>query len=288
MSRLIPDVEGQGVARADVVIEAIYEDADAKRALYAQMEPQMAPHAVLATNTSALPLEELARDLAEPSRLIGLHFFNPVAKMPLVEVVHAQTTEQHWVDRGCAFCAHINRFPLPTKSSPGFLVNRVLAPYLMEAFTLMLEGVDKHTIDASAIRFGMPMGPIELADIVGLDVCIKVAQTLATGDVEAHRKLLQEKLDAGSLGKKSGEGFYIWKKGKSDRQAVDVNGSKGDELAQRLMRAFLDECQSASNDGIVADDDLLDAGIIFGTGFAPFRGGPMRYLEHSTSRQESN
>lgn len=286
MARLVPDVEGQGVSRADVIIEAIYENADAKRALYAEMEPRMAEHAVLATNTSALPLEELARDLASPSRLIGLHFFNPVAKMPLVEVVHAENTEQQWVDRGCAFCAHINRFPLPTRSAPGFLVNRVLAPYLMEAFTMMLEGVDKHTIDASAIRFGMPMGPIELADIVGLDVCMKVAETLAKGDVEAHRNLLQQKLDGGFLGKKSGEGFYIWKKGKSDRKPVDVDGAQGDQLAQRLMHAFLEECKSASNDGIVADDDLLDAGIIFGTGFAPFRGGPMRYLEQSTSTQD--
>lgn len=288
MARLVPDVDGQGVSRADVVIEAIYEDADAKRALYAQMEPKMAAHAVLATNTSALPLEELARDLATPSRLIGLHFFNPVAKMPLVEVVHAEATEKQWVDRGCAFCAHINRFPLPTKSSPGFLVNRVLAPYLMEAFTLMLEGVDKHTIDASAIRFGMPMGPIELADIVGIDVCMKVAETLAKDDVEAHRNLLQQKLDAGLLGKKSGEGFYIWNKGKSDRKQVDVDGPHGDQLAKRLMHAFLEECKSASSDAIVADDDLLDAGIIFGTGFAPFRGGPMRYLEQSTSTQDKN
>ena len=288
MARLVPDVDGMGVPRADVIIEAIYEDADAKRALYAEMEPRMAEHAVLSTNTSALPLEELARDLASPSRLIGLHFFNPVAQMPLVEVVHAEHTDKQWVDRGCAFCAQINRFPLPTKSTPGFLVNRVLAPYLMEAFTLMLEGTDKHTIDAAAIRFGMPMGPIELADIVGLDVCMKVADTLARGDVEAHRNLLQQKLDAGSLGKKSGQGFYIWNKGKSDRKPVDVESPLGDQLAQRLMSAFLDECKSASSEGIVADDDLLDGGIIFGTGFAPFRGGPMRYLEQTTATKDQN
>lgn len=278
-SRLIPDVAGDGVARADVVIEAIYEDADAKRALYAQMEPRMADHAILATNTSALPLEELARDLASPERLIGLHFFNPVAKMPLVEVVHGQQTADQWVTRGCSFCSQINRFALPTKSAPGFLVNRVLAPYLMEAFTLMLEGLDKETIDASAIRFGMPMGPIELADVVGLDVCMKVAETLASGDVEAQRVLLQKKLDAGHLGKKSGEGFYTWAKGRSNRQAVDVDSPYGDQIATRLLTPFLDECRSASADGIVADDDLLDAGIVFGTGFAPFLGGPMHYLE---------
>lgn len=286
VGRLIPDISGDGVPRADVIIEAIYEDADAKRALYAAIEPRMAEHAVLATNTSALPLEDLARDLEQPGRLIGLHFFNPVAKMPLVEVVHGAQTADVWVARGCAFSSQISRFPLPTKSSPGFLVNRVLAPYLMEAFTLILEGVDKNTIDASAIRFGMPMGPVELADIVGLDVCMKVAETLASGDVEAHRSLLQAKLDDGNLGKKSGQGFYQWNKGKSDRKSVDVASPYGDKLASRLMKPFLQECQSASADGIVADDDLLDAGIIFGTGFAPFRGGPMHYLKQTAALGE--
>jgi len=287
IARLVPDVDGRGVARADVVIEAIFEDADAKRALYAEIEPKMAGHAVLASNTSALPLEELARDLQTPSRLIGLHFFNPVAKMPLIEVVHAENTDSIWVTRGCAFSSQINRFPLPTKSTPGFLVNRVLAPYLMEAFSILLEGVDKEKIDSAAVRFGMPMGPVELADVVGLDVCMKVAETLATGDVEAHRILLQKKLDDGLLGKKSGAGFYTWSKGKPNRQSADMNSADDDELAQRLIAPFLDECKAASADRIVADDDLLDAGIIFGTGFAPFRGGPMQYLKQMTSTGES-
>lgn len=284
LSRLIADVEGDGVPRADVIIEAIYEDADAKRALYAAIEPRMSEHAILATNTSALPLESLAQDMAAPERLIGLHFFNPVAKMPLVEVVHGEQTTEPWIARGCAFCAQINRFPLPTKSSPGFLVNRVLAPYLMEAFTLMLEGLDKELIDAAAIRFGMPMGPIELADVVGLDVCMKVAETLASGDVEAQRQLLQKKLDEGQLGKKSGEGFYVWAKGRAKRRKVNADSPYGDQIAARLLKPFLAECQAASAEGIVADDELLDAGIIFGTGFAPFLGGPMHYLE----QQEAN
>jgi len=278
--RLIADVAGDGVERADVIIEAIFEDADAKRALYATIEPRMASHAVLATNTSALPLEELARDLKNPERLVGLHFFNPVAKMPLVEVVHGEQTHESYVTKGCAFCVQINRFPLPTKSSPGFLVNRVLAPYLMEAFTMMLEGTDKATIDAAAIRFGMPMGPIELADVVGLDVCMKVAETLAQGDVEAQRKLLQDKIDNNYLGKKTKRGFYQWEKGKSDRDSAEVDNPYGDQLATRLLKPFLAECEAASRDGIVADDDLLDAGIIFGTGFAPFTGGPLHYLAH--------
>jgi len=277
-SRLVADIDGRGVARADVVIEAIFENADAKRELYATLEPRMAAHAVLATNTSALPLEELASGLADPSRLIGLHFFNPVAKMPLVEVVHGADTESVWIDKGCAFCTRIDRFPLPTKSSPGFLVNRVLAPYMMAAFTLLLEGIEKDTIDAAAIHFGMPMGPIEMADVVGLDVCRQVADTLARGDVTAQAGLLDERIEQGKLGRKSGEGFYRWVKGKADRRAIDVESPYGDQLASRLMTPFLDECKAVAAEGIVADDDLLDAGVVFGTGFAPFRGGPMHYL----------
>ncbi len=288
LARLRPDVEGSGIARADVIIEAIYENADAKRELYSTIEPLMAEHAVLATNTSALPLEELAQDLKNPSRLIGIHFFNPVAKMPLVEIVYGENTDESWVLKGAAYCAQINRFPLRVKSSPGFLVNRVLAPYLMEAITMTLEGVDKEIIDASAIRFGMPMGPIELADIVGLDVCMNVAQTLAKGDVEAQRNLLQSMIDKKQLGKKTGEGFYVWSDGQADRKPATVDNAYGDQIAKRLMRPFLDECKAVSEDGIVEDDDLLDAGIIFGTGFAPFTGGPMNYLANNAVKENAH
>ncbi|MFK7891781.1 MAG: 3-hydroxyacyl-CoA dehydrogenase NAD-binding domain-containing protein [Granulosicoccus sp.] len=286
-ARLIPDVAGDGVPRADVIIEAIFEDVDAKRALYAEIEPRMASHAILASNTSALTLEELSRDLHEPQRLIGLHFFNPVAKMPLVEVVHGSHNTQNSIDKGCAFCTQINRFPLPTLSKPGFLVNRVLAPYLMEAFTVLSEGVDKTRIDAAAVRFGMPMGPIELADVVGLDVCMQVAKTLASGDVESQRSLLQAKIDAGNLGKKSGSGFYEWQKGRAVRtkDKDEPDYAAEDALATRLLKPFLQECEAASAEGVVADDDLLDAGIVFGTGFAPFKGGPMNYLS-TMKRQE--
>lgn len=288
MARLIPDVEAAGVERADVIIEAIYENADAKRELYAAIEPRMSEHAVLATNTSALPLEELSRDLKNPERLIGLHFFNPVAKMPLVEIVHGAQTAESWTVKGAAFCSQINRFPLRTKSTPGFLVNRVLAPYLMEAISMNLEGIDKEIIDAAAIRFGMPMGPIELADVVGLDVCMNVAKTLAKGDVDAHRQLLQSMIDEKKLGKKSGEGFYTWSKGRADRGPATVDNAYGDQIAKRLMKPFLDECKAVSAEGIVEDDDLLDAGIIFGTGFAPFTGGPMNYLANKNKQDKAH
>ena len=285
-ARLIADVEGKGVSRADVVIEAIFEDVDAKHALYKDLEPRMKADAVLATNTSAIPLETLAAVLEKPERFIGLHFFNPVAKMPLVEVVRGEKSDELSLQRGAAFCGQINRFPLPVKSSPGFLVNRVLAPYLMEAMRCHVEGIDKQTIDAAAKQFGMPMGPVELADIVGLDVCMKVAETLAQGNVENERKLLESKISQGKLGKKSGEGFYVWKKGKPERQKSAASKDELEKLAQRLLKPFLDECLSCRDDGIVADEDLLDAGIIFGTGFAPFRGGPMHYLQSLNPQEQ--
>ena len=290
-ARFIPDVEGKGVARADVIIEAIYENVEAKQALYKDIEPRMQEHAVLATNTSAIPLETLSTVLQNPQRLIGLHFFNPVAKMPLVEVVHAENTDATMISRGSAFCGQINRFPLPVKSSPGFLVNRVLAPYMLEAMKMFDEGMSMESIDAAALQFGMPMGPIELADTVGLDVGLSVVKKLGGDGADKAVERLQKMVDEGVLGKKSGQGFYQWTNGKpvkkdgkstsSDESTADSQPSKEqlDTMAERLLKPFLDECRACSEEGIVEDDDLLDAGIIFGTGFAPFHGGPMHYLK---------
>lgn len=277
-ARLLADVEGKGVSRADVVIEAIFENIEAKQALYKTLEPQMRADAVLATNTSAIPLETLSQALDDPSRLVGLHFFNPVAKMPLVEVVHTADTDQSAIGRGSAFCGQINRFPVPVKSSPGFLVNRVLAPYMLEAMKMHDEGMSKEEIDAAALEFGMPMGPIELADTVGLDVGLSVVKTLGGDGAEVAAERLQEMVEAGTLGKKTGKGYYEWVKGKPRKADYEAD-DKISQRADRLMKPFLDECKACSEDGIVEDDDLIDAGIIFGTGFAPFTGGPMHYLK---------
>ena len=284
-ARLIADVDGNGAAKADVIIEAIFEDADAKKALFAELETKAKPGAILATNTSAIPLETLSAALAEPSRLIGLHFFNPVAKMPLVEVVRSECVDDQHIRNGCAFCGQIGKFPLPVTSSPGFLVNRVLAPYMMKAMSIHLEGRSKPVIDAAATDFGMPMGPVELADTVGLDVCLKVAETLGGGAMEKERAMLAKLVDAGHLGKKTGKGLYTWEKGKplrGEQAAGDTAHSRA--LAERLLEPFLDECKACLDDGIVDDADLLDAGIIFGTGFAPFRGGPMHYLKKQSEQ----
>jgi 3-hydroxyacyl-CoA dehydrogenase/enoyl-CoA hydratase/3-hydroxybutyryl-CoA epimerase len=279
VSRLVPDVDGKGVAKADVIIEAIFEDVDAKRDLFADIEPRMKAGAVLATNTSAIPLADIASVLKKPEQLIGIHFFNPVAKMPLVEVVYDKKSDAEQVARGAAFCSAINRFPLPVKSSPGFLVNRVLAGYMAKAMSMHLErNIPIEVLDKAATSFGMPMGPVELADTVGLDVCMKVVEMLGGESTQREAALLQEKVDAGELGKKSGKGFYTWEKGKPKRADADSGSYALEEITESLMQPYFDACESALADGIVEDADVLDAGMIFGTGFAPFRGGPLHYL----------
>jgi len=286
LERLRPDVEGAGIPRADVVIEVIVERLDAKQALLKTVEAQLREGAILATNTSSIPIEEIAAVLAHPERLIGLHFFNPVAKMPLVEVVQGAKSDATTLARGAAFCGQINRFPLPVKSSPGFLVNRVLAPYMQEAMLIHQEGVPIEAIDEAAVEFGMPMGPVELADTVGLDVCVMVTKTLGAsaqaGEASPEQvkagATLQKLVDEGHLGRKSGQGFYRWEKDKAVKQREHITGHGLTPICKRLLSAYTKECQAALRDGIVSDADLLDAGMIFGTGFAPFRGGPMHYL----------
>ena len=286
MSRLLPDVDGKGVSHADVIIEAIFEDVDAKRELFKKIEPEAKPGAVLATNTSAIPLKEIASVLKKPERLIGIHFFNPVAKMPLVEVVYDETSDPQQVAKGAAFCGAINRFPLPVKSSPGFLVNRVLAGYMSKAMNMHLErGIPIEILDKAATTFGMPMGPVELADTVGLDVCLKVVTLLGGESSKKEASLLQEKVHAGELGKKTGKGFYTWEKGKPKRVDRDEGHYALDEITDALMQPYFDACEAALADGIVEDAEVLDAGMIFGTGFAPFRGGPLYYLEQKGARQ---
>jgi len=270
--RLIPDVAGNGIARADVIIEAIFENADAKRALFAAVEKKARPHAILATNTSSIPLEEIASALSDPTRLVGIHFFNPVARMMLVEVVYGRATDRRLVSAAAAFVRQIDKLPLPVKSAPGFLVNRILAPYMMAAFRAVDEGIAPETVDEAALAFGMPMGPIELADTVGLDIAVAVGKLLGTRDAPPRK--LSDLVEAGHVGKKSGRGFYAWTNGKPVKQPADAVPAG---LADRLVQPFVAEAKAALAEGIVDDADLVDAGAIFGTGFAPFRGGPLHY-----------
>ena len=274
--RLIPDPAGNGVARADVVIEAIFENVEAKHALFRAIEPRLKPTAVLASNTSSLKLEDLRTVLARPERLVGIHFFNPVAMMPLVEVVEAEGADPAMVRAACAFVKQIDKLPLPVNSAPGFLVNAVLAPYMLAAMRAVDEGVSPETVDAAMLAFGMPMGPIELIDTVGLDIAMAAGQQLA-GGAEAPRCLLA-RVEKQQLGKKSGQGFYTWTDGKPVKAAAAAVPAG---LAEKLVKPLVDRTQALVSEGVIADTDLADAGVIFGTGFAPFTGGPIKYSRDS-------
>jgi 3-hydroxyacyl-CoA dehydrogenase/enoyl-CoA hydratase/3-hydroxybutyryl-CoA epimerase len=279
LDRLIPDVEGVGAARADVIIEAIFEDLEAKRTLFAKLEAAAKPEAILATNTSSLKLADIATALQDPARLVGIHFFNPVPQMMLVEVVMGENTRPERVQQAAAFVRRIDKLPLPVADSPGFLVNRVLGPYMQNAFRLLDAGHKPETIDAAMERFGMPMGPITLADTVGLDICLAAGKALAKkgaqGELEPPR-ILTEKVARGELGKKSGKGVYRYDKGKPVKGEPERFDA---EFVESLIGPYLAEAQAVLAEGIVADAELIDAGLIFGTGFAPFRGGPLHYLE---------
>ncbi len=276
MDRLMPDVRGDGARSADVVIEAIFENVEAKQDLYRRLEPVMKPDAILATNTSSIRLEDLAGALSDPSRLIGLHFFNPVAMMPLLEVISGEGTSEREVAKGLAFARHIDRLPLPCRSAPGFVVNRVLMPYMMEAVAVATEGVPLPAIDRAATDFGMPMGPVELADTVGLDVALSVSQVFAREFGMTVPDRLSSMVERKQLGRKTGRGFYEWKKGKAVKK-VNKDYRAPADLGDRLILPMLNEAVKLLREGVVEDADLLDAGVIFGTGFAPFTGGPMKY-----------
>ncbi len=275
MDRLLPDARGEGVACADVVIEAIVEDVAIKRALFAELVPRMRSDALLATNTSSIPLEVLGERLPHPESLVGLHFFNPVARMPLLEIVRGPGTAPAAVDRALAFARQIGKLPLPVASRPGFLVNRILMPYLLEAVALVEEGAAPEAVDHAATAFGMPMGPVELADSVGLDICLAVAGKLGSGSSDSLPESLRTHVATGRLGRKSGQGYYRWREGKP------VRGSQvsfTSEQQDRLLLRLINEAVACLREGVVDDADALDAGVVFGAGFAPHTGGPLHYL----------
>lgn len=272
LDRLIPDIDGHGIRHADLVIEAITENADIKRALYQQIEPQLKPDAVLASNTSSLSLDALSRELAHPERMVGIHFFNPVARMPLVEIVETGRLDDRVRQQAYTFVHQLDKLALPVKDSPGFLVNAVLAPYMLEAMRCVDEGMAPATVDQAMLEFGMPMGPLELADTVGLDIVRDAGQQLSEGT--GLPACLGQHLSRNELGKKTGKGFYSWTDGKARKGTA---GTPAANLADRLISPLIRKTQERVDQGVVASADMADAGVIFGTGFAPFRGGPLHY-----------
>lgn len=278
LDRLMPDPAGYGVAHADLVIEAGPEKPELKAEIFSGLGKRMKSGAILATNTSSLLLSEFIDQVPAKTRFAGLHFFNPVSKVPLIEVVTHDKTSAETRNRLVSFCTAIDRLPVAVADRPGFLVNRALMPYLLEALLLIDEGVSKERVDTAALKFGMPMGPVTLADQVGLDICLDVAESLTRSldtPIAEIPALLREKVEAGHLGRKSGRGFYDWSDGTPRPEESFEN--IGDDLTDRLILPLLNACATCLREGTVGSADAADAAMIFATGFAPFRGGPLNY-----------
>jgi 3-hydroxyacyl-CoA dehydrogenase / enoyl-CoA hydratase / 3-hydroxybutyryl-CoA epimerase len=276
LSRLKADVKGDGAASADLIIEAIVENIAAKQALYTELEPKLKASAILATNTSSIKIETLCEKLRVPGRLVGIHFFNPVAQLQLVEVVQGASTFAQCMQDALKFTRQLDKLPLPCMSAPGFVVNRILTPYVNEAFFALEAGVPAALIDRTAVKFGMPIGPIELTDVVGLDVSLHVGQVLGAALQREVPQVLIKLVQQKKLGRKSGEGFYVWRDGKAQKHDME-RFVVPEDLEDRLILPMLNEAVACLRERIVEDADLLDAGAVFATGFAPFRGGPLQY-----------
>jgi 3-hydroxyacyl-CoA dehydrogenase/enoyl-CoA hydratase/3-hydroxybutyryl-CoA epimerase/3-hydroxyacyl-CoA dehydrogenase/enoyl-CoA hydratase/3-hydroxybutyryl-CoA epimerase/enoyl-CoA isomerase len=275
------------IAASDLVIEAVLELADVKRQVFARLEPKMRDDAILATNTSTIPITTLATDLARPDRFAGLHFFNPVRKMPLVEVIRGEQTSDETVATLVAYAKRIGKSPIVVGDGPGFLVNRLLLPYMTEAAQLLIEGATPKQVDRAATAFGMPMGPINLYDVVGMDVAIHAGATMlaAFPDRVIASPLVQNLVKAGRLGKKSGRGFYSYenKKGRPEPDAAldgfleplqqSKNEFSAEQLSHRLFLPMLLEATRVLEEKLVRDARDVDLGLIFGTAFPPFKGG---------------
>ena len=273
--RLKSDPQSDGAKNADLIIEAVAEKLPVKQAVFADLEKIIKPNVVLATNTSAIPLEDIATVLADPSRLIGLHFFNPVPVLPLIEVIWSLHSNQDIVTRGMQFAGQIGKMPIRCKSSPGFLVNRALLPYMFGAMEAVASGESPEKIDQALVDFGMPMGPIELSDQVGLDVCLDVGIVLGMGP--GAEKLLKSKCREQTLGRKTGSGFYEWSENRAVRSRESLEPKVSNKMARRMLAPMVDECRKAVQEGVVDSADDADAGMIFGTGFPGFRGGPINW-----------
>ncbi|OUT98116.1 MAG: hypothetical protein CBC01_04170 [Betaproteobacteria bacterium TMED41] len=276
LDKLIPDIDGFGLKIADVIIEAIVENLDAKKLLFKKIEPLVKSNAILATNTSSIRLEEISSELMSPKRLVGIHFFNPVRQMPLVEVIKTEIVDKSVLNATYDFINQIGKLPLPVKSSPGFLVNAVLGPYLQNSMRSVDGGYTPEQVDVAMKNWGMPMGPLELLDVVGLDIMMAAGKVmLKDGDIP---QCLEELVKRNHLGKKTNKGFYDWKLGKKIiRKSKALNSSEAFQLAENLITPLIKKTEHLVKSGIVEDSELADAGVIFGTGFAPFRGGPLNY-----------
>ncbi len=280
-----------GVGRADVVIEAVVERMDVKRAVFGELEEVVGPRAVLATNTSSLSVDEMAAALDHPERFAGMHFFNPVHRMPLVEVVRGARTSEATLETIAALAVRLGKTPVVAADGPGFLVNRILAPYLNEAGHLLDEGWDARAVDAAWRAFGAPMGPFRLIDEVGIDVVRHAGEAMATalGDRMAPAPALVALGRTNRLGRKGGRGFYLYRDGKQRKFDLSVYEDAGlrrsraapkpKQVQDRLVLAMINEAARVLDEEIVASAADVDLGMVMGTGFPPFRGGLLKYAD---------
>lgn len=285
-------LEYDGFDDVDLAIEAVVERLPVKQQVLREVEAAMPDTAVLATNTSSLSVTEMARAVERPGHVIGIHFFNPVHKMPLVEVVRPATADEAVVATGVRFVLDMGKTPVVVADRPGFLVNRLLSPYLSEAGRLLAEGASVEHVDAVLTEFGMPMGPLRLLDEVGFDIAEHAGKEMgaAFGDRLATADVIDRLIDSGRLGKKNGRGFYLYRDGRStgvDPAVADVaRGGRGggrsptdEEIRDRCLYLMVNEAAYALDDEVVSDPDMVDLAMIMGTGFPPFRGGLLRWAD---------
>jgi len=294
LARVHPTTDYSGFGDCDLVIEAVLEKIEVKRQAYGELAAALRKDCIIASNTSAIPIDELAEASGRPKRFVGIHFFNPVHKMPLVEIVCGTKTAPEVVAAAVEFAKRLKKIPVVVKGSPGFLVNRLLMPYLNEAGVLLGEGETIESIDEAMLDFGMPMGPLRLIDEVGIDIAYDVAAELgeAYKDRMAVARVLRQVHEQGLKGRKGGVGFYVYKKKKEERvnrklakairRDVESRNAKKEErsardIQRRLLGVMIEEAKRCLSEGVVASEDDIDAGMIFGTGFPPFRGGLVVY-----------
>ena len=291
MARISGGTGEAGFARVDAVIEAIVEKMDVKQAALAEVERKLPAHAVLLTNTSSLDVDTMAARLERPERLAGLHFFNPVDRMPLVEIVVGPRSAKAAWQTALALARRLGKTPVVVRNAPGFLVNRILMPYLNEGLHLFREGVSIEALDHSMVDFGMPMGPLRLLDEIGLDVADKVSHVLgaAFGDRVEPTGVLAAMVQGGRTGRKGGLGFYRYRDGDAtpdpavyplaDRPSRDVITAGPDAWRERMLLAMIDEAARCLEENVVESPAQVDLAMLMGTGFPPFRGGLLRYAD---------
>ena len=297
MGRVTGTLEYDGFRGLDLVVEAVVERLDVKRAVLAETEERIREDCILATNTSSLPIDDIAGALARPGRFCGMHFFNPVHRMPLVEVIRGEATDPETVATVHALSVRMGKVPVVCRDGPGFLVNRILGPYLNEAGYLLVEGVPVEELDGAAKTFGMPMGPARLLDEVGIDVAAHAGATLreAFGERMEPAPVLERMLAADRLGRKNGRGFYRYEKGKEagvdgtvyadlGLPAPTPDAAQEEDVRRRLVLAMINEAARVLGDGIVKTAADVDLGMIMGTGFPPFRGGLLRFADDQHPR----